>query len=211
MPKGVIDPTRTPRCTAKKRGTDERCKKPAIKGGTVCRLHGGSAPQVQRSARERFNDLIDPMINITHKLAERAQKGELTAQEQIALVKFIADRTGFVPGQKIEHNGKTTWDVILKGVIKEVGTGDSVEEPYILDQFQPEQIEAPASTPTTDAMRYTPSIDDVLEAELVDEDPDPRDTARRKLPYIGPPEGTATTTTVRIGSAEPPHRPGYRR
>jgi hypothetical protein len=28
-----------------------RCSAPAIPGGTVCRVHGGSAPQVQRAAR----------------------------------------------------------------------------------------------------------------------------------------------------------------
>src|ERR1700744_1118683 len=28
-----------------------RCSAPAIQGGTVCRVHGGSAPQVKRAAR----------------------------------------------------------------------------------------------------------------------------------------------------------------
>ena len=204
MPKGVIDPTRTPRCTAKRRGTDERCKKPAIKGGPVCRTHGGAAPQVQRSARARFNDLIDPMINITAKLAERAEKGELTAQEQIALVKFIADRTGFVPGTKIEHETKP-WEITMQQVFVTAPKDErGISQVPIL-------TDVPDYLQDDIVAKYTPSIDEVVEAELVEEDPDPRDTARRKLPYIGPSEGTSTTTTVRIGSAEPPHRPGYRR
>ncbi|MFG2544360.1 hypothetical protein ACGFOM_18155 [Streptomyces sp. NPDC048594] len=43
-----------PTCTGKtKRGP---CKNPPIKGGTVCKFHGGSAPQVQAAARERLAD-----------------------------------------------------------------------------------------------------------------------------------------------------------
>lgn len=46
-------------CTARnRRGT--RCKSAPILGGTVCRLHGGKAPQVVRKAQERLADLIDP-------------------------------------------------------------------------------------------------------------------------------------------------------
>src|SRR5690348_9689206 len=42
------------RCTAKSQRTGERCKAAAIKGGTVCRVHGGAAKQVQKAAKERL-------------------------------------------------------------------------------------------------------------------------------------------------------------
>ena len=48
------------RCTAKSSRSQQRCKRPAILGGTVCQTHGGAAPQVKRKARERLEDLIDP-------------------------------------------------------------------------------------------------------------------------------------------------------
>lgn len=41
------------RCTATVRKTGKRCKNPAIVGGTVCRYHGGGAPQVREKAAER--------------------------------------------------------------------------------------------------------------------------------------------------------------
>lgn len=41
------------RCTAQSRTSGEQCKQPAIKGGTVCRFHGGRAPQVAAAAEER--------------------------------------------------------------------------------------------------------------------------------------------------------------
>lgn len=119
MPKGVLDPS-TPQCTATSRGSGKRCKLPAIKGGTVCRRHGGSAPQVKRAARERFNDLVDPMINITEKMMKDAEEGKLSVQEQLALVKFVADRTGFVPGKTVNIDGKAKWEVALTTIVREV-------------------------------------------------------------------------------------------
>lgn len=37
-----------------------KCRRAAIRGGTVCQYHGGGAPQVKRAAQERLADLIDP-------------------------------------------------------------------------------------------------------------------------------------------------------
>jgi hypothetical protein len=39
-----------PRCSAKSKQTGERCKQRPIPGGTVCRFHGGAAPQVEAAA-----------------------------------------------------------------------------------------------------------------------------------------------------------------
>src|SRR5450830_1901928 len=47
-------------CTARASRTGTRCRKAPIRGGTVCRTHGGAAPQVRRKAAERLADLIDP-------------------------------------------------------------------------------------------------------------------------------------------------------
>ena len=44
------------RCTAK----GGKCRRAAIRGGTVCPTHGGQAPQVKAKAAERLADLIDP-------------------------------------------------------------------------------------------------------------------------------------------------------
>lgn len=41
------------RCVAKTKGTGEQCRRFAIAGATVCRAHGGGAPQVRERARER--------------------------------------------------------------------------------------------------------------------------------------------------------------
>ena len=40
-------------CTATSKQTGERCKRPASKGATVCRHHGGNTPQVRAAAERR--------------------------------------------------------------------------------------------------------------------------------------------------------------
>jgi len=40
-------------CTGTVKSTGARCKKSAIEGGTVCRFHGGAAPQVKAKAAVR--------------------------------------------------------------------------------------------------------------------------------------------------------------
>jgi hypothetical protein len=44
-----------------------------IKGGTVCRFHGGSAPQVKRKAQERLEALVDGAIEDIHGLSKQRQ------------------------------------------------------------------------------------------------------------------------------------------
>lgn len=49
-----MDDTR--RCTAKSKQSGERCKRAAIIGGTVCKIHGGAIPAV-RAAAERNTEM----------------------------------------------------------------------------------------------------------------------------------------------------------
>lgn len=56
-----------PQCTARSKQTGERCKQRPVKGGTVCRFHGGRAPQVaaaavQRELEAKAGELLSRMI-----------------------------------------------------------------------------------------------------------------------------------------------------
>lgn len=47
------DPMERARCRGTKR-TGDQCTRPPIRGGTVCRMHGGAAPQVLAAAHRRM-------------------------------------------------------------------------------------------------------------------------------------------------------------
>ncbi len=89
------------RCTAKSKQSGERCKQPAIHGGTVCRFHGGAAPQVQQAAKERLAALVDPAIG---RLAELIAQKEFPSTAYAA-VKDVLDRNGFKPEEKVAVSG----------------------------------------------------------------------------------------------------------
>ena len=79
-------------CTAHAKSTGKRCTRPAIAGGTVCRFHGGSAPQVIAAARMRLLALIDPAIS-TLARGVLKRSGIPTPQE-IQAAKDLLDRAG---------------------------------------------------------------------------------------------------------------------
>lgn len=77
------------RCTANnKSGT--RCKYNAVPGATVCRMHGGNAPQVRRKAAMRLQELILPAIGV---LAKEMVNGEHSA-DRIRAANSALDRAG---------------------------------------------------------------------------------------------------------------------
>lgn len=87
-PMNSADPMK-PRCTATNR-QGKQCGKSPIPGGTVCRMHGGAAPQVQAKAKERLSALYPAAVTVLGGLLER---------EQFPTVQFQASR--FVIEQEV--------------------------------------------------------------------------------------------------------------
>ena len=86
------DPTESPnpmerRCTATNR-QGSRCGKWAIQGGTVCRNHGGAAPQVILKAKERLAAMVPKAMQVLDALLGRDEFP--TVQFQAA--RFIAEQ-----------------------------------------------------------------------------------------------------------------------
>jgi len=92
------EPVARTRCTARSKGTGERCKQSAIAGGTVCRFHGGGAPSVKRKAALRLAALVDPAIAT---LGREMVKAEKSSDRQRA-ANSILDRAGITRGQSSE-------------------------------------------------------------------------------------------------------------
>ena len=76
------DPMDVPRCKATNR-SGTRCGRRPIRGGTVCSMHGGGAPQVKLAAMERLRALQHPAIDRLAKLID---------QEQFPTVAYAASR-----------------------------------------------------------------------------------------------------------------------
>lgn len=78
-------------CTARTR-QGNRCRQRPILGATVCRMHGGAAPQVKRAAQLRLLELISPAIAT---LAREMATAPFSADRQRA-ANSILDRAGVV-------------------------------------------------------------------------------------------------------------------
>jgi hypothetical protein len=87
------------RCTAERKRTGEPCGAWAIKGGNVCRIHGGGAGQTIAKARERLALAADQMAKNLLGIATAAES-ETT---RLAATNSALDRAGV--------SGKTTVDV----------------------------------------------------------------------------------------------------
>ncbi|HXB56599.1 MAG TPA: HGGxSTG domain-containing protein [Vicinamibacteria bacterium] len=81
----------------------QRCGRPPMLGGFVCRLHGGASPQAIRSARERLRAMVDPaldallrIIEAPHGLCPLCQRSDdMSAVTKAAIA--VLDRAGHGP------------------------------------------------------------------------------------------------------------------
>lgn len=100
-----IHPMDPMRCSARTR-SGKQCGSKPIRGGRVCRMHGGGAPQVKLAAMERLRALQDPAINRLSKLID---------QEEFPTVAYAASRDVLdrtlgkaADQQQVTHSGSVT-------------------------------------------------------------------------------------------------------
>lgn len=83
------DPMSAP-CSATSKATGKPCGRTAIPGGSVCRYHGGAAPQVKAKAMERLMALQAPAVDTLSWLMKKRAKFPSTAY---AAARDVLDRT----------------------------------------------------------------------------------------------------------------------
>ena len=81
------------KCTGHSSQTGKPCGNAPIRGGTVCRKHGGAAPQVKAKAALRLATLTDPAIRALDALLKPAAVKKHPAQA-LGAAKDVLDRTG---------------------------------------------------------------------------------------------------------------------
>lgn len=102
-----------PRCTAKSTQSGERCKKARIPGTNVCGTHGGRAPQVQRKARLRLLELVDPAVGT---LARIMVDGNAKHTDRLRAAENVLDRAG-VPRKVDMPDSETAKALLLERLL----------------------------------------------------------------------------------------------
>ena len=91
-------------CTAHNR-QGNTCGNPPIRGGTVCKFHGGAAPQVIKSARRRLDDLVDPAITELRTIIDDIST---PAAVRLAAIRDVLDRAGYKSPIQVEVISRDT-------------------------------------------------------------------------------------------------------
>lgn len=102
-----LDTSYTP-CTATSKQSGVRCKRRPIRGGAVCAMHGGKAPQVKAKALERLMALQDPAIT---RLAELIEQKEFPSTA-MAAIKDALDRTMGKPSESVSMD--VSGDLVIR-------------------------------------------------------------------------------------------------
>lgn len=146
------------RCTARKQN-GEPCRAKAARGANVCRVHGGSAPQVKAAAKRRLDQAAEVLVQ---RLLAFALDGDTS--ENVALHAIIAalDRAGLSVKQALELSASAEpkpYEEMLMGItgIAHITRGESRARRGLPAPETPELPAPPAAR----------ELPEVVDAELV--------------------------------------------
>lgn len=165
------------RCVAKKTN-GEQCRRWAIKGSTVCKMHGGAAPQVLAKAKARIQNNAD---KITKKEIEFVFDEGIPANVRLNAAQDLLDRAGLIKTQQVEIGPPKPYEQIFDS-ISAAPLGPHAET------FSGEPLDAGCqvsgqTSPASAGFKQT-STDDPA-ATCVDADCDPPDCTQSDEPSCG--------------------------
>lgn len=100
-----------PQCVAHKKN-GERCKAAPIRGGTVCRAHGGAAKHVRAAAQARLLAAADRLMAA---LLEIAMDKDQPSMVRLAAIRDALTRAGLVDGKMPDQTEDDPWSELLAG------------------------------------------------------------------------------------------------
>lgn len=99
------------RCKATNR-QGNRCGKPPILGGVVCRMHGGAAPQVMEAAKARIERLADgPALDCLEQLISPEMRAQFPSTA-FGASRYLVDRKHGTPTESVDMNVHGQIDVV---------------------------------------------------------------------------------------------------
>ncbi len=144
-------------CVARSKRSGARCKNPPLAGSVVCRMHGGSAPQVLRKSQERIVMAQDDAATL---LTRWMQDPAVPFAERRKCAEALLNRGGNAPGQRLQIGiDAPPWLAIIDGIVSETDDHELPRYSAIISEGLPDEA-------------------DIVDAELVmnedhDEPPEP--------------------------------------
>ncbi|MEV6621019.1 HGGxSTG domain-containing protein [Amycolatopsis sp. NPDC051106] len=114
-------------CSAR-RTNGNPCKNAPINGANVCRMHGGSAPQVKAKAKARLEMAADRMAK---ELLRMAGADDMPPATKLAAIRDALDRAGLNAGVSVEVELKP-----FESILQKIAAGPrpgSVSEEDVID------------------------------------------------------------------------------
>lgn len=98
-------------CSARAKSTGRPCTRRAIRGGTVCIVHGGRAPQVKAKAEERIKALVNPALLLIEEYLDHVGDPDYPVPPAVRLnaARDILDRAGYSATHRLEMSGGLTF------------------------------------------------------------------------------------------------------
>ncbi|WP_139344488.1 hypothetical protein [Rathayibacter sp. VKM Ac-2630] len=120
-------------CRSKKRN-GEPCSKKAIKGGVVCRSHGGHLPVVKAKAQQRMQELVLPALA---ELGVILLDPTTATPDRLRAIALLLDRTGHGPKSEVSIEAKP-YERIMSTIYRQVPEGMVVDT---YEQGRPVEVE----------------------------------------------------------------------
>ena len=124
------------RCVAHKKNGNQ-CRHAAMNGATVCRNHGGNAPQVKLRAKQRLEEATNKMAGY---LLEMASDTMIPEGVRLAAIKDALDRGGL--GAKSSMEIEVSAKPFERVFTKIVSGPKSIESGPVEDEEQPGSLKA---------------------------------------------------------------------
>ena len=108
------------------------CGSHAMRGGAVCRMHGGAAGQTRRKAQERLEAASDRLARALLDIASSAESESV----RLAAIRDALDRVGVTGKTAIEVEVQAPWQIMLSRMVvssSAVTTDDDVVDAAVIE------------------------------------------------------------------------------
>lgn len=177
-------------CTARRKRDAQPCTNFAVLGASVCRMHGGSAPQVIRAAQVRLLMASDRLMAQLLLIAE--DKSEPTPV-RLAAIRDALDRAGLGAKQQIEIEARVeTWEQKVQAAVvdwSELAELMPAADPNVIDA---EVVEDAPRDATLDLSERPDPHREARQAEVIAEVARVRPQPEEAPPWVSPESGAQT-------------------